>query len=244
MRRAVLIALTSVVSLVAPAYAKAPAFDLRLIEPAALTTVRPGATAFVAWEAEGIAANVDEWEAYVSLDGGRTYPLRVTPHLDLSVHCFAWTVPTIPGAKITMLLRFGDERDESRFVFRDRLRVGDGSVSAPPAALPLAAAAEHGQSADLDEEGAVAWVEGDRRGTDLRQVVRIDAAAVSPRPSIQLAAERDSASIVQTRERGDPLFAGVMLGAAAPGVPATPRAQICSRAKATNILLTSRRRNI
>jgi hypothetical protein len=38
-----------------------------------------------------------EWEAFLSLDGGRTYPVRITPHLDLSIRRrFHFQVPAFP----------------------------------------------------------------------------------------------------------------------------------------------------
>ena len=38
----------------------------------------------------------EEWEAFLSFDGGATYPVRITPHLDLELRRVRWQVPAIP----------------------------------------------------------------------------------------------------------------------------------------------------
>ena len=139
-------------------------FDVTLVEPAAHEELAAGSVAAVAWQAPA-PANVEEWEAFLSLDGGRTYPLRITPHLDRSIHRFSWTVPDLPGATITLMLRFGDERDERAFVFRQRAQIrGATGILARLLRPPPVIASKSG------EEGAVVWMEGQRDGSGLREV--------------------------------------------------------------------------
>lgn len=47
--------------------------------PRAGAELAAGSLATVAWD--GPPRGAEEWEAFLSLDGGRTYRLRITPHL-------------------------------------------------------------------------------------------------------------------------------------------------------------------
>lgn len=141
-------------------------FNLRLIEPVEHAEVVAGSTVPIAWDAARIPAGVEEWEAFLSVDGGKTYPIRITPHLDASIHRFNWTVPSLPGADISILLRFGDEREEVEFPFAGRMHI-TGTVPRAtfrePASIRSAMQDDHGRT--LTE-----WVEGSRQGADLHQV--------------------------------------------------------------------------
>jgi hypothetical protein len=142
-------------------------FDVRLIEPAQRAEVVAGSTVPIAWDAASIPAGVEEWEAFLSVDGGKSYPIRITPHLDASIHRFNWTVPSLPGADVSILLRFGDEREEAEFPFAGRMRITGTIPRATfrePASIRSATKDDHGRT--LTE-----WVEGSRAGADLRRVV-------------------------------------------------------------------------
>jgi len=148
------------------------AFDVRLIEPAQHAELVAGSTVSIAWEATNRPAGVEEWEAFLSINGGETYPLRLTPHLDTAIRRFTWTVPSLPGAEAAILLRFGDEHDERRFAFPARLRIVAGAPADPfryersswAMALGTPEKNDHGET-------LVGWVEGSRDGSRLRQVV-------------------------------------------------------------------------
>jgi hypothetical protein len=148
----------------------APTFDVHLIEPAEHADLVAGSTVSIAWEATNAPANVEEWEAFLSIDGGRTYPIRLTPHLDLAIRRFAWTVPFVPAAEASILLRFGDERDEREFAFPARIEING--------AMPLdffrcAVFTETllaGSEEDDHGEKLVEWVEGPRDGSRIHQV--------------------------------------------------------------------------
>jgi hypothetical protein len=94
--------------------AKAPlAVPVRVLSPAPGAELVQGSLVSVAWEApEGLPAAVHEWEAFLSLDGGRTFPLRITPHLDVAIRRFSFRVPDFPTRRARLLFRFGDEREE------------------------------------------------------------------------------------------------------------------------------------
>src|SRR5437764_9664912 len=100
--------------------AVAPAAGLngpvRLAAPRAGETLRAGDMAELAWEPfsqTGLPGHAEEWEAFLSFDGGATYPVRLTPHLDLALRRVRWQVPAIPTDDARLLLRFGDERRET-----------------------------------------------------------------------------------------------------------------------------------
>jgi hypothetical protein len=150
-------------------------FEIRLTEPAPGTSVIAGSTASIAWEASNVPAGVEEWEAFVSVDGGRTYPMRITPHLEAGIRRFTWTVPSLPGAELSILLRFGDERDEHPFSFPARTRV-TGSLPLTTLSSSLIPESPSFANGEEDDHGErlVAWVEGSRAGSDLKQVVAFD----------------------------------------------------------------------
>src|SRR5688572_13664597 len=84
----------------------------RLVAPVPGRELAAGSLAVVEWEGQPPIEAAEEWEAFLSLDGGRTHPLRITPHLDLSIRRFTFRVPAFPTREARFLLRFGDERHE------------------------------------------------------------------------------------------------------------------------------------
>jgi hypothetical protein len=142
-------------------------FDVRLVEPAEHAEVVAGSTVPIAWDARRVPAGVEEWEAFLSVDGGKTYPVRITPHLDAGIHRFNWIVPSLPGADVSILLRFGDEREEAEFPFARRVHI-TGTVSRETfrgtTSIRSATKDDHGRTLSQ-------WVEGSRQGSNLRHVV-------------------------------------------------------------------------
>src|SRR4051812_18833485 len=64
------------------------ALPVGLVSPSTTAPLAAGSTVELAWNVAppaAVPAWVDEWEAFLSLDGGRTFPFRLTPHLDLDV---------------------------------------------------------------------------------------------------------------------------------------------------------------
>jgi hypothetical protein len=58
-------------------------------------------------------ANVDEMEVLLSLDGGRTFPLRVTREMPEGSRELSWRVPNIPTTRARLALRTGDADGET-----------------------------------------------------------------------------------------------------------------------------------
>ncbi|MDQ6801624.1 MAG: hypothetical protein M3041_12375 [Acidobacteriota bacterium] len=218
--------------------------DLRLTEPLAQVEIAAGSTVSIAWEAAKLPPEVEEWEAFLSIDAGRSYPIRLTPHLDASIHRFAWSVPNLPGAKVTILLRFGDERHERRFVFPARARIS--GVASPLAFLfrpPLIEAPGRGEAAEVEGEGVIAWVEGTRDGSSLCEFLAADALHFN-RHGFQVPPQDECAATL-----GGPCGRQNSIGHpdsfCHAGLGRSDQAQVFNSADSVaDILLTSRRRNI
>jgi hypothetical protein len=86
-------------------------YKARLISPTAGQVLSPGQQFRVEWKAA--LPNVDysycEMELYLSLDGGMTFPYRITPSLDPHARFFYWTVPNTPTNAAVLDIRFGCE---------------------------------------------------------------------------------------------------------------------------------------
>jgi hypothetical protein len=86
-------------------------YSARLISPRAGQVLHPGQNVRVQWTS--VLPNIDltqcEMEVWLSLDGGRTFTMCITPILDPKAQFFFWTVPNIPTNAAVMDIRFGCE---------------------------------------------------------------------------------------------------------------------------------------
>ncbi len=170
--------LWAVLALALPVSARETAAPVQLLAPRAGATLAAGSMADLEWaplEAFRRFRKVEEWEAFLSLDGGATWPLRITPHLDQDLRRVRWQVPPVPTKDARILLRFGDEHEETAVELPVRFSIAgiagtgwplheDGFALARRAAGP-------GEPPLPGRPGVTAWVEGSRRGGSLRQVV-------------------------------------------------------------------------
>jgi hypothetical protein len=93
-----------------PAPPPAPSFTL--ISPKAGQVLHPGDNVRVEWKtltASRINWSFCELELWLSLDGGGTYPVRITPSMDPRITFFYWTVPDTPTNAAALDIRFGCE---------------------------------------------------------------------------------------------------------------------------------------
>jgi hypothetical protein len=92
-------------------------YAAKLVSPQAGDVVFPGQKVRIVWEALYPKINVPlswcEAEIRLSLDGGVTFPLIITPlqlSPDNSVRSFDWTVSNTPTASAVLDIRFGCEQ--------------------------------------------------------------------------------------------------------------------------------------
>jgi hypothetical protein len=172
---------------VAAVAAEIEAVPVRLLSPGEGTVLTAGSTAILEWAT--VADFVQpapweehwkEWEAFLSLDGGATYPVRVTPHLDRDLRRIRFRVPFVPTENGRLLLRVGDERQEIAFELPERFTIAPspgalgeaGAWGGLPNALDLPQTVwRRGESARPGEPGVLVWVEGSRQGGATREVV-------------------------------------------------------------------------
>ena len=155
-----------------PSWAAVP---VRVLAPASGADLAAGSLAVLEWETEGDAFGpFQEWEAFLSLDGGRTWPLRLTPHLDIGLRRFSFYVPDFPSRDARLLLRFGNEREETETEIPGSFTISAGPGLPPVDPLPPSVRLSRGESARPGDGGVVLWTEGTREGASLREAISQD----------------------------------------------------------------------
>lgn len=218
--------------------ALARADELRLIAPAHGSTLRGGSLAELHWSADTLPDDAEEWEAFLSIDGGRYYGFRVTPHLDIERRTFTFVVPNFATTNARILIRAGDEEhEESEFESESTFAIVRDAQAATE--LPKLQDLERGEAAREGDPDVLAWTEGARNGSGVRH----EMAPAPPPPSMgwsgtitfeELAAvesEEDSAASPLPESSHAP--ERVVLARAAHALPA-----------AVDVLLLCRRLNI
>lgn len=230
-------------ALVSPAWAFAGSAPVRLVAPQSGAVLAGGSTAELEWaplEPFARLQGVEEWEAFLSLDGGETYPVRITPHLDRDLRHVRWQVPGVQTSQACLLLRFGDEHDEVYLELPQRFSITSAPGLEP--IFPLAhPAATPGEPALPGGAGVVAWVEGSRRGGAWRQMVAPERPAiqgiVSPperQPQVAVLGSQAASAAPAPQSSGGPSLVGCRTPDPRP--PRGPRPSI-------DILLLTRRQN-
>jgi len=105
----------------------------RFLEPAAGGRLEPGSIVRVAWSL-GAAPVFDEMELVLSLDGGQSFPLRVTGDLSVAAKSLLWRVPRLPTAHARLALRTGTgEREQTETVrlIGEEFTILDGTDDPP-----------------------------------------------------------------------------------------------------------------
>lgn len=139
------------------------AHAVQLVRPSVRSVLQGGSFAAVEIAPGSVPLGTEEWEAFLSLDGGAHYDVRLTPHLDLAVQRFSWLVPNVDATDARILIRTGDERHETieeipiTFSIRRDQHV--------PIAPQTWFSREQPEPARPGDEPVVFWTEGDRRGS-------------------------------------------------------------------------------
>ena len=152
------------------------------------TALRGGSFATI--ERPAAAAHAEEWEAFLSLDGGRYYAFRITPHLDINRNEFTWVVPNVATKNARILIRAGDERHETLYEQPVTFAIeADASAEAPHTTIVPG----RGEAARDGDPAVAAWTDGDRTGGAL--VVRTGAPDRTSVAASHVRSERADAAI-------------------------------------------------
>lgn len=208
---------------------------LEVTAPADGEVLRGGSTATIAWEATApLPAGVVEWEAFLSVDGGRYFATRITPHLDIDIRSFEFDVPNVASKDVRLLIRVGDEREEKSVDVPLRL-----SIVADPAVRPplVRIAPGRGEPARPGDPGVAMWAAGDRGGRAVGQVrAPVDA-------SLRRTSLKETQTIhVATEAPAAPSHRPSLAITATPH--RAPRLRASAPLVARDILLLVRRRNL
>ena len=87
----------------------ASALPSRLSSPAPSQSLEPGTIQQISWSLGVDRDRFDEMELVLSLDGGRTFPLRLTRRIDPRSDGGTWEVPALPAEHARLALRAGSE---------------------------------------------------------------------------------------------------------------------------------------
>ena len=146
------------------ALAAEAASPVDLIAPRAGTVLEGGSETVIAWSAASLPDHIEEWEAFLSLDGGGYYAVRITPHLDAGTRTFTWRVPNVATARARILIRVGDERDERAIEFPQTFEIVPGTGSFDSRFSRVVTTEGGGEPALPAAPPIVEWVSGDRSG--------------------------------------------------------------------------------
>lgn len=129
--------------------------------------LRGGGQATVAWSAAQLPDFVEEWEAFLSVDGGKYYAYRITPHLDAKRRRFTFEVPNVESADARILIRAGDERGEIELRTPQTFVIRQDHARALAAAPVEIIETRRGEPARPGDRGVIAWIDGNRDGSHL-----------------------------------------------------------------------------
>jgi hypothetical protein len=202
--------------------------------------LRGGARATVSWSAPELPRFAEEWEAFLSVDGGKYYGYRITPHLDLDQRQFTFDVPNFETESARILIRAGDERREIEIELPQTFVIQQDHARALTIAPLQVVEEKRGEPARPGDRGVIEWIDGNRDGS-----------ALTPRSALQRPVTLTATSTLE--EKSDPLeLPGIRSNSAPPAdatrLTATPtfrgtRAVATSRT-GRDVLLAYRRLNI
>ena len=90
-----------------------PSFSVTLISPTAGQVLHAGQQVRVQWQTSIRNPirwpSCEEMELWLSLDGGYTYAMQITPQMDPRTTFFYWSVPDMPTNSALLDIRYGCE---------------------------------------------------------------------------------------------------------------------------------------
>lgn len=180
---------------------QAPAGAIEILRPRDGEVVDSGERVLVEWAPGPSFAKlgtVEEWEVFLSLDGGRRFSIRLTPHLDAARRRVEVKLPDFGPGQARLLWRFGDEEQEVELLWGGTLEVRRGARRAEIRPTSRFAA---GEPARVGAAPVWAWVEGRRDGSGW---VEVEGAARSSQVGHvfpALAARRSTSHAIRSRTR-------------------------------------------
>jgi len=121
MRRAPFILTAMFVLALTVAAHPAAAFGAGAISLDVPAVVTAGQSVELCWSA--VPADVEELEIVLSLDGGGSYHVRVSPELEAIEREYRWRVPDLPAAHARLMLRMGGEEGERAGALSQEFRI-------------------------------------------------------------------------------------------------------------------------
>jgi hypothetical protein len=225
------------------------AASVRLLSPGDGAVLMEGTTAILDWMPLARLAREKrwkEWEAFLSVDDGATYPVRITPHLDRDVRRLTFKVPSLPTRYARVLLRVGDARREQAYELPQRFTITavPGASGAAERVALARRVRQRGESARPGDRGVVAWVEGSRRGGQLCEVVAEDPVRAEPAFSFPAGSPAPAAVAALPPPSGAPPGAEPEIRATAPPSRNAQAARLqASLPGSADILLLTKRQN-
>lgn len=96
--------------------------------PARREVVTAGGTTPVNWSLAGLDGHeIEEMELLLSLDGGKTFPVRITRDLSPGTRSFAWRVPALPTEQARLALRTGEDGEETIAFISEEFTIAAGA---------------------------------------------------------------------------------------------------------------------
>jgi len=111
----------------------ARAESLRVVAPANGATLRGGSFAELRWTSAQLPAGAEEWEAFLSVDGGKYYAFRVRPHLDIQLRKFTFVAypPIVPPRHGPVAHRGIQLLNHGNYLGRGQTVYGDAATPNP-----------------------------------------------------------------------------------------------------------------
>jgi hypothetical protein len=215
----------------------AQAAGLRLVAPADGTVLRGGSFAEVRWTATQLPPAAEEWEAFLSVDGGKYYAFRITPHLDADLRRFTFVVPNVDTKRARILIRAGNEVQETRFENAGTFSIARDPDAEEPIARLLASG--RGEAARDGDPVVVSWTSGPRNGVEVTQHTALPES--HPYYVGHISSASDASPVLPT---GAARVAALIAVRTQPSDRVRQAHAVQSLPKALNLLLICRRRNI
>jgi hypothetical protein len=216
----------------------ARAESLRVVAPANGITLRGGSFAELRWSADQLPRGAEEWEAFLSIDGGKYYAFRVTPHLDIALHRFTFVVPNVDTRNARILIRTGDEVRETHFESGDSFAIVRDANAEETG--PRLLQSGRGEAARDGDPAVLAWADGARNGSGITQRT---SAPISSR-SFDARATETSDAFAVTAPAVKSVLATISTETTQRPVPDTHARNAAPLPIAADLLLVCRRRNI